>query len=438
MDASGDSDAPRKRKGGKLGVLRDIGLVSFGKYGQYIITLVTQPLIARQLGPHGVGLLAIAISAYFIGSLLVDLGITSFLAAKVEGASPADVGGLRGTYLAIRASTVGVMGLALLAGELAGVSGSVRMILIGLFTGGFWSISEDWLLLGQGRFGASTLYQGIGRVGYLVLLLTVLPRFPTAAVAMGCMFASAIITVSLTWWDALRTYGLPGRPDRLREVLRIGAPVVASRVLVTSYGQGSATVYSSVLDAVSLGLYSTGDRLVRAIQSMLDPIGYALLPRMARNTEQESFWRTSIRFLTAVVTIAVLAVIAVWISAPLLIHVMFGPQFASAVPMLRLEVIILPATAITSFATTAVLSVRQDTIGVLVGAIIGTCVAATALGFTALATHSVWTLVYGTVAAELSVAMWYIIRMRWLVLREKAVRGRAGTDVPGSGEGAQS
>ncbi|TLF76889.1 lipopolysaccharide biosynthesis protein [Nocardia cyriacigeorgica] len=401
--------------------MRDIGYVSFGKYGQYLITLLTLPLIARILGADGVGLLAIGMSSYFIGSLLVDLGITPFLAARVHDirTTRADLGELRGAYLAIRATTLAALAAMLVAGTAVQVPAPVQMILLGLFTGGFWSISEDWLLIGQGRFGTSTVYQGAGRIGYLVLLILLLPRFPSAPVVLLCMLVSSVLTVALTWWDSVRTFGTPPRPRNVRAVLRIGGPILTSRALVSSYGQGSVAIYAAVLDAVSLGLYSAGDRLVRAIQSLLDPIGFALLPRMARRSTQGTFWRSSVRSLLVCVCAAVLAVAGVWLLAPLLIHVIFGDQFTGAVALLRVEVFILPATTVTSFVTTAVLPVRQDTAGVLIGAIVGTCVALIALGI-ALHTRSVWTLVFGSLAAEVAVALWCLVRMRWLVLRDRA------------------
>ncbi|WP_280386548.1 lipopolysaccharide biosynthesis protein [Nocardia wallacei] len=410
---------------GRIAILRDIGYVSFGKYGQYVITVITLPLIARLIGPHGVGLLAIGMSAYFIGSLLVDLGITSFLAAKVhDAADGAAIDHLRGTYLAIRVTTLSALGAALLVSLPMGVPEPLHMILLGLFAGGLWSISEDWLLIGQGRFGTSTLYQGAGRIGYLALLVLWLPRMPTATTAILCLLLSSLLTIALTWWDALRTFGIPGRPRHVRQVLRIGAPVLTSRALVTSYGQGSAVVYAAVLDAVSLGLYSAGDRLVRAMQSLLDPIGFALLPRMARRGAEETFWRNATRSLLACLAAAGVATLGLWVAAPILVHVMFGNAFAAAVPLLRVEVLILPATTISSLVTTAVLPVRQDTAGVLIGAVLGTCVAAGALAV-AVHTHSVWTLVYGTVAAETTVALWYLIRMRWLAVAERATRRTA-------------
>lgn len=418
---------PSRRKLGTIGsILRDIGLVTFGKYGQYVITLVTVPLLARTLGPHGTGLLAIGMSSYFIGSLMVDLGITSFLAARVhdEVSSRIEVNRMRGTYLAVRGTTLSVLGTALLASVAIGVPPQLHMALLGLFAGGFWSTSEDWLLIGQGRFGRSTMYQGIGRIGYLVLLVVLLPRFPNPSLAVTCLLISSVAPVGLTWWDSLHTYGRPTRPHGLVAMLRMAAPVFTSRLLVTGYGQGSAAVYGAVLSAASLGLYSAGDRLIRAIQSSLDPIGFALLPRMARRSTHESFWRNSIQALAACVFAACLAVVAVWVLAPVLIHLIYTDNFNGAIPMLRVEVLILPATTISSYVTTAILPVKRDTLGVLIGAIIGTCVALVALTAAA-RTQSVWTLVYGTLSAEISVAVWYIIRMRWLIVRERAVRSGA-------------
>ncbi|USI91352.1 lipopolysaccharide biosynthesis protein [Rhodococcus pyridinivorans] len=401
-----------------LTLVRDIGFVSFGKYGQYVVTAVTLPLIARILGPEGLGLLAIGMSAYFIGSLLVDLGITQFLAAKV---SNADVDQIRGNYLAIRLAVLGALGTALLVGLTVEVDPRIHMILLGLFAGGFWSVSEDWILIGQGRFVASTVYQGVGRLAYFALLLLVLPRFPSPSAALLCMLTSSILTVALTWRDSLRKYGRPARPRGVAPTVRMAAPVFTSRLLVVSYGQGAAAIYSSVLDAASLGLYSAGDRLVRAVQSMLDPIGFALLPRMARSSGHERFWRRAGFAMLACVGIALVATAALWVSAPLLVQLVFGSEFAHAVPLLRIEVLILPATALSSLVTTAVLPVREDTSGVLIGSIVGTGVAALAL-YAAFRTHSVWALAYGTVACEFSVALWYLLRTRYLVLQERRAR----------------
>ncbi len=426
---------PQSRARELAGLLRDIAYVSFGKYGQYLVTVATLPLIARVLGTAGLGLLAIGMSAYFLGSLLIDLGITSYMAARVQesgmlgpdgqgaggrasGVDTGVVNRIRGTYLVIRAAILAAVAVALVVVAVAGAPEQLTMIVLGLFVGGFWSMSEDWVLIGQGRFGASTLYQSIARVGYLGLLLALLPKFPSAVMALLCLLGSAVISVALTWWDTWRTFGAPSAPRGVGKLVRSAAPVISGRLLTTSYGQGAATVYGTVLDAVSLGLFSASDRLVRAVQSMLDPIGFALLPRLAKRGSEDRFWPDALRSLTVCVGVAFVASVALWVSAPMLIPVVFGTEFSDAVAVLRVEALILPATTVTSFVTTAVLPVRQDTNGVLIGAVVGTCVAGAAL-LMAVRTHSMWTLAGGIVAAECAVAVWYLARMRGLFVRER-------------------
>ncbi|MFI1916970.1 lipopolysaccharide biosynthesis protein [Nocardia sp. NPDC020380] len=403
---------------GLLSVLRDIGFVSLGNYGQFLVTAVTVPLTARMLGVNGVGLLAIGMSAYFLGSLLVDLGINSFMAALIDEEG---LDGLRGSYLAVRASILGVSAVVLVAGLAFGAGSHLRMMLLGAFVGGFLSMSEDWLLVGQARFGASTSYQIAGRVAYLGLLVGLLPRLPHPETVLVCLLVSSMVTVALTWRDSWTRYGRPARPRKIRLILRRGIPVLASRLLVTSYGQGTATVYSSVLDAASLGLYSSSDKLVRAVQSLLDPIGLALLPRMARERTDPRFRRHEMRGLAACIGVAAIAVLGIWVTAPLAVHLIYDDDFRGVVPLLRLEVFILFATATSSFITTAILPVRQDTTGIMIGAVVGTAVAATALLLT-LRTHSVWTLAWGTVAAEFCVAAWYLARTAQLAARERSRR----------------
>ncbi len=413
---------------------RDVVLVTFGKYGQYVVTVVTVPLMARVLGTEGLGLVAIAMSAYFFGSVLVDLGIAQFLSAMMNRE---DVRQLRGNYLLIRTVTLSTIGAALLLGLVLDVGAPGRLILLGMFAGALSSMSEDWVLIGQARFLASTGYQAVGRVIYLVLLVVLLPGIPDAEVALLCLMTSGVVTAGLTWRDSLRRFGRPASPRRVLDTVRMGITVLTSRLLVLGYGQGATAIYSLVLTPASLGLFSAGDRLVRAVQSVLDPIGFALLPRMARIGHEDRFWRRGVLALVVCVGIACLATAALWAAAPILVDLIFGHAFVDAVALLRLEVLILPATALTSFTTTAILPVRKDAVGILIGAVIGVCVAAVWL-YIAVRTGSVWSLVYGTLCCEVAVALWYIHRIWRLYLREHDTSQPASTpidDVPTHVEG---
>ncbi|MBM7416312.1 MULTISPECIES: lipopolysaccharide biosynthesis protein [Nocardiaceae] len=399
-----------------LRLARDVLLVGFGTYGQFLVTLVTLPLTARLLGTEGVGLVAVGMSAYFLGSVLVDLGATQYFAARVDDP---DITQVRGAYAVVRSGLFAVLVVAALLGWALGVEGAARMILLGAVAGGIWSLSEDWLLIGRGRFGASTAYQAAGRVAYLVALVVLLPQFPTPEVALACLGGSSIVTVIVTGVDADRHFGRLVPSWRVGEILRTAAPVLASRLLLTGYGQGGAAAYSTVLDAVSLGLFSAADRLVRAGQSVLDPIGFALLPRMTRIRDGQAFRARTMQGAAGCLALAVVAAAGLTLVAPLVIRIVYGTEFAEATDLLRILAWILPATTLTSYVTTAVLPAQGRTSTVLSGAVLGVTLAASALLITSV-TGSVVTMVVGVLVSEWAVALWFVATTARTVLRRES------------------
>lgn len=402
-------------------LLRDVLLVGFGTYGQFLVTLVTLPLTARLLGTEGVGLVAVGMSAYFLGSVLVDLGATQYFAARVDDA---DITRVRGAYAVVRGLLFSVLVAALLIGSVVGADGAARAFLVGAVAGGIWSLSEDWLLIGRGRFGASTAYQAAGRIAYLVALVTLLPQFPSPEVALACLGGSSIITVVATWMDADRHFGPIVPTLRLGDTVRTAAPVLASRLLLTGYGQGGAAAYSTVLDAASLGLFSAADRLVRAGQSVLDPIGFALLPRMARIRDGQAFRARTVQGALGCLALAVVAAAGLTLSAPVVIRIVYGTEFDDATALLRILAWILPATTLTSYITTAVLPAQGRTSTVLSGAIIGVTLAVSALLVTSV-TGSVVTMVVGVLVSEWAVALWFVVTTLRSAPRQDTVPFRA-------------
>jgi O-antigen/teichoic acid export membrane protein len=395
----------------QLAVIRDIGFVAFGKYGQYLVTLITVPLCARILGPTGMGLLAVSMSGYFLGALITDMGITTFLAARVD---EPDLDRLRGAYAAARLTMVALFGVAALVTALASVPQTAEMICLGLFGGATSAIGDDWVLLGKKRFGILVVQQGVGRVAYLLLLLALLPPHPDAEIAMLCLIASALIPVVWSWICTIRDYGPPARPSNTLHLLRTGGPVLAARLLVNTYEQGAATLFAPALSHQSLGLFTAGDRPVQAAGSLLDSIGWSLLPRMAaRRDDHQDFWSASFRTAALVGVLGTLAAAAASSLAPWIVPLLFGEAFRGAIPLLQVEAWALPGMAVASFLATAILPVRQDTFGVVAGASIGAVIAVSALAWT-FHTHQPMNVVIGIVAAESSVASFYLLRSRQL------------------------
>lgn len=397
------------RSGGPARVIRDVALVSAGRYGQYAVTLVTLPLCARLLGPAGMGLLAIAMSTYVLGALCTDLGITAFVAARAQRPGLAR---LRGDYAGLRgAALCAFTALYLLAVTLP-VPHAVSVGALGLVVGSASACGDDWVLLGRGRFGAVVLQQSAGRLVYLVLLVAVLPRVRTPEAAMGALLAGTLVAVGWSWARTCRDHGRPARPGPPTALLRIGAPVLAARLLSSSYGPGAATVAAPALTPHALGLFSASDRPVQAAGSLLDAVGVSLLPRLSRR-DGEAFWSAARRGIGAVAVGGAALAAAATLVAPWLVPVIFGADYAGSVPLLQVQAWALPGLAVSSFVATAVLPVLGDTRGVLLAGAVGAAVIAITLAV-ALRDHEPRTVVAGIVAAQTAAAACAVLRARRL------------------------
>ncbi len=414
--------SPARLRGG-AGVARDVALVSAGRYGQYAVTLITIPLCARVLGPSGMGLLAVAMSTCFLGALCTDLGITAFVAARAEQPGLAR---LRGDYAGLRGTALAAFTVLFVLSALLPLPRAVELGALGLLVGSVSACGDDWVLLGRGRFGAVVLQQSAGRLVYLALLIVLLPRVRTPEAAMACLLAGSLVAVGWSWARTVRAFGPPARPGPPTALVRLGAPVLTARLLSSTYGPGAASLFSPALSSRALGLFSTSDRPVQAAGSLLDAVGVALLPRLARRGH-EAFWATTRRAVVLVGAGAAACSAVATVLAPWVVPLVFGADYDDAVPLLQIQAWALPGLAVASFVATAVLPVVGDARGVLFAGLVGATVIGGAL-LVALQDHDPHTVVLGIVAAQTAAAVFSVLRARRLEA--------AGADAPRVGGAA--
>lgn len=395
-------------------IARDIFLISLGKYGQYLITLLTIPITARALGVEGLGFLAIGTGAYFFGSALVDFGLTQLLAAKA--ATRSHVGNIRAAYAAWRgALLIPLLAFLVWVFAVPEMPTQLRMIALGLFCGGLSSCGEDWVLIGRMKYGRLAGFQIVARIVYLGVLVTTMAYFPTPTAAILCLGLSSLVSSSLTWISVQRTDGVARlRWKDVRFLISVGWPAFTSRIISASYQQGATVLYSTVVAPSTLGLYSSAEKIVRAAASALDAVGIALLPRMAKKSDQGfDFWPTAKRSVVIGALAGAVVALIVYLASPIIIDVLFGNAFESSKALLQAQVFALPAVAISSIAITSILYVKGDTPGVLWAAITGLVVTALVVAFS-LRFPVAETLAWGLVATEWTVAIFALARVAWL------------------------
>jgi len=407
--------------GNLVRLARDVMLVSLGKYGQYVVTLVTVPLCARLLGVEGTGLLAVSTAAYFFGSIFVDWGLTQILAARTGRGTPAS--SIRAAYAKLRAISFSLISLGLAIALLSSAPPLLVMVALGLFAGGVSSLGEEWILIGRGQFARIAGIQMTGRIVYLVSLVLLLPMVRQPWLPMTLLAAGNLVSATLSW-IAVRATDFDGSSDTsVRTLLRDGRSPAVARLLAAGYGQGSSVYFSLVVAIPALGLFSAADKLTRAAGSALDAFGLALLPRMSKSMSvQERFWASARKATWAAFCLGLLVAACLFLAAPLVIWVLYGDGFGEAIGLLQVLVWLLPASATSSMLSTSVLYVVEDSKGILGGAVLGTGLGGVALLMTGLSGGDAVVMVISVAAVEWLVMSFNILRVRYL-----RINGRMAT-----------
>lgn len=352
-------------------LLRDSGLVLVGRYGQYVVALISIPIVARSLGVEGFGQYAVATAGGFFGSLAVDLGLSSVLASdyargEVRGRS-------RTTYIALRFAVLLFLVALLVAALLLNLS-YTSLVLAGAVMGGMSSVGEDWLLIGSSRYVFLAISQLAVRLASLAGLVFVLPAHPSVWIAVWILAVANLVGAVLTWTVTWRL--VPFWPPTLEEVgvlLRIAVPVVASRALGVASNQGPTLGFSAFIGPQVFGLFAASDKLVRAAQSSMDALSIALIPRLGRAAGRsgDAFASRVRRSVLLAMALGAAGAATLTLLAPWGVPFLLGSEFTGAVQALQIQVWSLPAAGVTSVCLGAVLITAKDYRGMLIVSLAG-------------------------------------------------------------------
>jgi PST family polysaccharide transporter len=169
---------------------------------------------------------------------------------------------------------------------------------------------------------------------------------------MVVSFQAAVVGVStivgLTLAFRTFSFQLP-RPELVKEALRQGRPMFVFRSAESLYGVGNAFLLGLFAAPVVVGYFATAEKISKAVFGLLNPVREAMYPRLsylAASAEREAanLARAGIVFMTSA---GALLTLGVAISAPWLVRIVAGDQFADAVPVLRVMAVFPVVLAIT-------------------------------------------------------------------------------------------
>jgi PST family polysaccharide transporter len=309
----------------------------------YFVPLLVIPYLARVLGAVGWGLIAFtqAFGAYL--SVVIEFGF--FLSANREVARYREdrvkLGEILTGVLGARVLLcLACMGPALAAGVWFPIFREhPDLFWAGLFWGTVQGFSMSWFFQGLERMRLVAALETPGQFLGIIAILLFVHRPQDAwlvLVIQGLAYAlPAVVELVLAYREV--PFHLPTFRS-IREGLRMGTSMFLYRGSLELYAKGNALILGLFVAPQLVGYYAAAEKIARASYRLLNPVTQALYPRMTYllHHARERAHRLARMGVIFVGGIGLALAFLVYVSAPWLIRIILGPEFAPAVPLLRI------------------------------------------------------------------------------------------------------
>lgn len=310
-----------------------------GKVGFFIANLY----LARVLHPTNYGLLVVAQSLIYYGWQASDLGTTLYGIREVAR-SHQDSAECAGNLLALRivAGATGSL-ICLLAVAIWPLPDTTKMIFLGacwyLFTRALY---PDFVYKGLERFRALA-FGSIGSGLVFAVLAVTLVHGPDQAALATLLWSFSWCTGAIVLIVHLRTRAhirlrLSFHPRGWLPHLRHSLQFAYTGILTLIYDTLPILLIGAFFGAAKLGLFSAVYRLLITLAGVSNMLAMAIYPVLSSRYANDilKFRSTHRRFRNVMLTGGVLAAALGVIFAKLVVLLLLGSQYSSAVPMFRI------------------------------------------------------------------------------------------------------
>jgi PST family polysaccharide transporter len=324
----------------------------------YALPLLTFPYLARVLGPSGWGVVIFAQAIGVVIASVVEYGfdISASRETSRQRDDPQRLSALISGVLGAKS----VLAIVCIAGALFSrrythhVAPSLALFWSSIIWGVCQGINMLWFFQGLERMRLASALEIGGKV-MATLSIFVLVHRPDdgwkvmAAQCVGCLVAHGVTVVL-----AYREVGFRWpTPSSMWDALRLGGSMFLFRAVQGLSGSVNRLVLGSVAPVAVLGEYAGAEKITHVFQQGMWPVNQALYPKLtqlAKNNPQGALKtvRLSLLFLGG---LGLVFGLAIFLGAPLLVHLALGPAFEEAVPVLRVFSLWIPLTGLCTVIT---------------------------------------------------------------------------------------
>jgi polysaccharide transporter, PST family len=321
----------------------------------YALPLLTFPYLARVLGPSGWGVVVFAQAIGDVIACVVEYGfdISGSRETSRQRNDPQRLSALIAGVLGAKS----LLAMVCIAGALFSrrfthhIAPSLALFWASSIWGACQGINMLWFFQGLERMRLASALEIGGKV-MATLSIFVLVHKPDdgwkvmAAQCVGCVVAHGVTVVL-----AYREVGFRWpTPSSVWDALRMGGSMFVFRAVQSLSGSVNRLVLGAVAPVAVLGEYAGAEKITRVFQQGMWPVNQALYPKLTQQAQNNPSGalktvRLSLFFLGG---LGAFFGVAIFLGAPLLVHLALGPAFQEAVPVLRVFSLWIPLIALTT------------------------------------------------------------------------------------------
>ena len=315
-----------------------------------LIPLLTLPILARELGASQLGLVIFVQSFSFLLTVVLEYGFTMSVVRDVarlredREALGGLVAAVHGAKALLCAPVLLAWGLALALvpalREAPGLAGLA--LLLALLQG----LHPSWYFAGLEQLRQLAAVDLSARL--LSVLLIVLLVDDPGDVALVLWIYVATIAAPSAYLLVVMYRQVPLRLPSLRasrDALRSSSTLFVTNASTTLYTTGNLFVLGLLVPSAQVAFFGAADKAVGAVSGVLGGAAHAAYPRvnvLLGHGREDRANRLARLTLVVFGVAAALSALGLLLFAPLIVDLLFGPEFVDAVALLRVLALILP------------------------------------------------------------------------------------------------
>lgn len=312
------------------------------------LPLIILPFVARTLGPAAWGLLAIFQSFAATLILFIEFGFglsatRQVARCRLEGDRPSSTERLAGIFASVFAAQLLLIALAATSAVLASrwipvLRENSLLLAIAIAWGFAEACYPTWYFLGMERMRILALLEIASKSIAAVIIFCAVrsPRdvwlvLAAQGLAPALSFAAALCLVYRDIPFRFPCWSL------VKEGLRAAWPMFLIRSAESLYSIGNAFLLSFFAGPAVVAFFAGPEKIGRAVSGLFNPIRETLYPRLSKlmfTAPEKAAWLARVGMLISCLGGLAIAVV-MFVSAPLVVRILFGPEFQPAVSVLR-------------------------------------------------------------------------------------------------------